>query len=54
MEMLSAGVSDRHLEIMRGDLAQIVVEATRGQVEYIFGRFRGHPGGQRKPGRRDL
>jgi 2-polyprenyl-6-methoxyphenol hydroxylase-like FAD-dependent oxidoreductase len=37
MEMLSAGVSDRHLEIMRGDLAQIVFEATRGQVEYIFG-----------------
>ena len=37
MEMLSAGVSDRHLEIMRGDLAEIVFEATRGQVEYIFG-----------------
>jgi 2-polyprenyl-6-methoxyphenol hydroxylase-like FAD-dependent oxidoreductase len=35
-EMLSEGVSERHIEIMRGDLAKIVYEATRGQVEYVF------------------
>ena len=35
-EMVSEGVSERHIEIMRGDLAQIVYEATRGQVEYVF------------------
>jgi 2-polyprenyl-6-methoxyphenol hydroxylase-like FAD-dependent oxidoreductase len=35
-EMLSEGVSERHIEIMRGDLAKILYEAARGQVEYIF------------------
>ena len=35
-EMLSEGVSERHIEIMRGDLAKIVYEAARGQVEYVF------------------
>ena len=35
-EMVSEGVSERHIEIMRGDLAKIVYEATRGQVEYVF------------------
>jgi 2-polyprenyl-6-methoxyphenol hydroxylase-like FAD-dependent oxidoreductase len=37
MAMLSEGVSERHLEIMRGDLARILFEATRNQVEYVFG-----------------
>ncbi|WP_127127321.1 FAD-dependent monooxygenase [Georgenia sp. SYP-B2076] len=36
-EMLSEGVSERHIEIMRGDLARIVFDATRNQVEYVFG-----------------
>lgn len=31
------GVSDRHVEIMRGDLAQIFYEAGRNDVEYLFG-----------------
>jgi 2-polyprenyl-6-methoxyphenol hydroxylase-like FAD-dependent oxidoreductase len=31
------GVSDRHIEIMRGDLAQILYEAGRDEVEYLFG-----------------
>jgi 2-polyprenyl-6-methoxyphenol hydroxylase-like FAD-dependent oxidoreductase len=35
-EMLSEGVSERHIEIMRGDLAKILYEAARGQVEYVF------------------
>jgi 2-polyprenyl-6-methoxyphenol hydroxylase-like FAD-dependent oxidoreductase len=35
-ELLSEGVSDRHVEIMRGDLARIVYEATHDQVEYRF------------------
>lgn len=35
-EMLSEGVSERHIEIMRGDLAKILYEAARGKVEYIF------------------
>jgi 2-polyprenyl-6-methoxyphenol hydroxylase-like FAD-dependent oxidoreductase len=34
---LLAGVSDRHIEIMRGDLAQILHEATARHVEYKFG-----------------
>jgi 2-polyprenyl-6-methoxyphenol hydroxylase-like FAD-dependent oxidoreductase len=34
---LLAGVSDRHIEIMRGDLARILYEATRGDVTYTFG-----------------
>lgn len=37
LEMLSEGVSQRHLEIMRGDLARIVFAATRQDVEYVFG-----------------
>jgi 2-polyprenyl-6-methoxyphenol hydroxylase-like FAD-dependent oxidoreductase len=35
-EMLSEGVSERHIEIMRGDLAKILYEAARGQVDYVF------------------
>ncbi|MFI5915660.1 FAD-dependent monooxygenase [Dactylosporangium sp. NPDC051541] len=34
---LLAGVSDRHIEIMRGDLAQILHESTARHVEYKFG-----------------
>ncbi|MEV4130658.1 FAD-dependent monooxygenase [Dactylosporangium sp. NPDC049742] len=34
---LLAGVSDRHVEIMRGDLARILFEATREHVSYTFG-----------------
>jgi 2-polyprenyl-6-methoxyphenol hydroxylase-like FAD-dependent oxidoreductase len=35
-ETLSEGVSGRHIEIMRGDLAKIVYRATRDDVEYVF------------------
>src|SRR5439155_13815919 len=34
---LIAGVSDRHVEIMRGELVSILYEATRDDVEYVFG-----------------
>ncbi|HTJ38229.1 MAG TPA: FAD-dependent monooxygenase [Dactylosporangium sp.] len=34
---LLTGISDRHIEIYRGDLARIVHEATAGDVEYRFG-----------------
>jgi 2-polyprenyl-6-methoxyphenol hydroxylase-like FAD-dependent oxidoreductase len=36
-EMASEGVSARHIEIMRGDLARILYDAARDQVEYVFG-----------------
>ncbi|WP_327007461.1 FAD-dependent monooxygenase [Dactylosporangium sp. NBC_01737] len=46
---LLAGVSDRHVEIMRGDLAQILFDATRDDVTYTFGttieRLLEHDGG---------
>jgi 2-polyprenyl-6-methoxyphenol hydroxylase-like FAD-dependent oxidoreductase len=35
-ETLSEGVAERHIEIMRGDLAKIVYQATRDDVPYIF------------------
>src|SRR6476469_1356318 len=35
-EMASEGVSDRHIEIMRGDLAEILVRAAADEVEYVF------------------
>ena len=35
-EMLSEGVAERHIEIMRGDLARIFYEATRDDVTYVF------------------
>jgi 2-polyprenyl-6-methoxyphenol hydroxylase-like FAD-dependent oxidoreductase len=35
-EALGEGVSERHIEIMRGDLARIVYQLTRDQVEYTF------------------
>ena len=37
MRGLVATVSDRHVEIMRGELASILYEATRDTVEYVFG-----------------
>jgi 2-polyprenyl-6-methoxyphenol hydroxylase-like FAD-dependent oxidoreductase len=36
MGQLTAGVSDRHVEVMRGELASILYEATRAEVEYVF------------------
>ena len=35
-EALAEGVSERHIEIMRGDLARIVYELTRDHVDYVF------------------
>src|SRR4051812_41456460 len=37
LSQLVAGISDRHVEIMRGDLASILHGATRDEVEYMFG-----------------
>ena len=34
---LVAGISERHVEIMRGELAAILYEATRHDVQYVFG-----------------
>lgn len=34
---LVAGISQRHVEIMRGELAAILYEASRADVEYVFG-----------------
>jgi 2-polyprenyl-6-methoxyphenol hydroxylase-like FAD-dependent oxidoreductase len=34
---LVAGISDRHVEIMRGELTSIVYEVTKGNVDYEFG-----------------
>jgi 2-polyprenyl-6-methoxyphenol hydroxylase-like FAD-dependent oxidoreductase len=36
-ELGSEGVSERHVEIMRGELAKIIHEAGRNDVEYLFG-----------------
>jgi 2-polyprenyl-6-methoxyphenol hydroxylase-like FAD-dependent oxidoreductase len=36
-ELMSEGVSERHIEIMRGDLTKIVYEAGRSDIEYVFG-----------------
>ncbi len=36
VEALSEGVSERHVEIMRGDLAGIVYARSREHVEYLF------------------
>jgi 2-polyprenyl-6-methoxyphenol hydroxylase-like FAD-dependent oxidoreductase len=36
-ELGSEGVSERHVEIMRGDLARIIYEAGRDDIEYVFG-----------------
>jgi 2-polyprenyl-6-methoxyphenol hydroxylase-like FAD-dependent oxidoreductase len=37
MSRLVAGISERHVEIMRGELTSILYEATRDEVEYLFG-----------------
>lgn len=34
---LASAISDRHVEIMRDDLSQIYYDASRADVEYIFG-----------------
>jgi 2-polyprenyl-6-methoxyphenol hydroxylase-like FAD-dependent oxidoreductase len=34
---LVAGISERHVEVMRGELASILYEATRHDVDYVFG-----------------
>jgi 2-polyprenyl-6-methoxyphenol hydroxylase-like FAD-dependent oxidoreductase len=36
-ELMSEGVSQRHIEIMRGELAKIIYEAGRDDIEYVFG-----------------
>jgi 2-polyprenyl-6-methoxyphenol hydroxylase-like FAD-dependent oxidoreductase len=36
MSRLVAGISGRHVEIMRGELASILYEATRTDVQYLF------------------
>ncbi len=36
MRSLVAGISGRHVEIMRGELASILYEATRHDVQYLF------------------
>ncbi|TDD42637.1 FAD-dependent oxidoreductase [Nonomuraea terrae] len=37
MPDVAGAVSDRHVEIMRDDLSEILYEATRHDVEYVFG-----------------
>ena len=37
MDRLIAGVSDRHVEVMCGELASILYEAARSDVQYVFG-----------------
>jgi 2-polyprenyl-6-methoxyphenol hydroxylase-like FAD-dependent oxidoreductase len=34
---LNAGISSRHVEILRGELTRLLYDATRERVEYIFG-----------------
>ena len=36
LRQLMAGISGKHVEVMRGELAAILYEATRDQVEYVF------------------
>jgi 2-polyprenyl-6-methoxyphenol hydroxylase-like FAD-dependent oxidoreductase len=36
-ELMAEGVSERHVEIMRGALAKILYEAGRDDIEYVFG-----------------
>jgi hypothetical protein len=36
MRRLVAGISGRHVEIMRGELATILYEATRSDADYLF------------------
>jgi 2-polyprenyl-6-methoxyphenol hydroxylase-like FAD-dependent oxidoreductase len=37
MSALVTGVASRHVEILRGDLVKLLYEATRSDVEYLFG-----------------
>jgi 2-polyprenyl-6-methoxyphenol hydroxylase-like FAD-dependent oxidoreductase len=37
VDRLSAGIADEHVEILRGELAKILYDATRADVEYLFG-----------------
>ena len=37
LDRLWEGVGERHIEIMRGDLAQILYDAGKNDLEYIFG-----------------
>ena len=37
LSRLMTGISEKHVEIMRGELASILYEATRDDVEYLFG-----------------
>jgi 2-polyprenyl-6-methoxyphenol hydroxylase-like FAD-dependent oxidoreductase len=37
MSRLMTAASDRHVEIMRDDLSEIFYDATRDEVEYVFG-----------------
>jgi 2-polyprenyl-6-methoxyphenol hydroxylase-like FAD-dependent oxidoreductase len=36
-EAMSEGVSDRHVEIMRGELAKIIYDVGRNDIVYVFG-----------------
>jgi hypothetical protein len=36
-ELPFEGVSERHIEIMRGELAKIIYDAGRTDIEYMFG-----------------
>ncbi len=37
LQRLVQGISDQHVEIMRGELATILHDATKNDVEYVFG-----------------
>ncbi|MGW0195276.1 FAD-dependent monooxygenase [Nonomuraea sp. NPDC003201] len=37
LRRVMSAVSDRHVEIMRDDLSEIIYDATRGDVDYVFG-----------------
>ncbi|MFG1817982.1 FAD-dependent monooxygenase [Kribbella sp. NPDC049174] len=37
VDRLSAGISDEHVEILRGELTKILYDATRADIEYLFG-----------------
>jgi 2-polyprenyl-6-methoxyphenol hydroxylase-like FAD-dependent oxidoreductase len=36
-ELMSEGVSERHVEIMRGELAKIIFDTCRNDIGYVFG-----------------
>jgi 2-polyprenyl-6-methoxyphenol hydroxylase-like FAD-dependent oxidoreductase len=36
-ELMSEGVSARHVEIMRGELAKIIYDSGRADIDYVFG-----------------